>query len=146
MTLKDILSAKGDAVEKITSDRPLDEVARRLIEKNVGSLIVYEADASGDERVLGIITERDITRVCAKGECSLCDLTVASIMTTDLVTGSLDDKVENVMGLMTERRFRHLPILSEGRLVGLISIGDLVKAQYDRLAMENRFMKDYIRG
>jgi CBS domain-containing protein len=69
---------------------------------------------------------------------------VAEAMTANLVTGTPDDEVESVMGLMTSRRIRHLPILVEGRLAGIISIGDVVKAQHDRLIMENQFMQDYI--
>jgi CBS domain-containing protein len=65
-------------------------------------------------------------------------------MTATLVTGLPDDEVEQVMGLMTTRRIRHLPVLAAGQLAGMISIGDVVKAQHDSLALENRFMKDYI--
>jgi CBS domain-containing protein len=71
---------------------------------------------------------------------------VADVMSTNLITGVPGDAIENVMGLMTTKRIRHLPVVAEGRLIGIISIGDVVKAQHDHLAMENRFMKDYIRS
>jgi len=93
---------------------------------------------------VGIISERDILHSCVAGSRPLAEVLVAEAMSTTLITGTPDDEVESVMGLMTTRRIRHLPVLSEGRLAGIISIGDVVKAQHDRLAMENRFMKDYI--
>ena len=96
------------------------------------------------ERLLGIITERDIIRFCALGKGPLNSAVVADIMTVTLHTGSPSDSVESVMSVMTTRRIRHLPVLSDGRLVGLVSIGDVVKTQLDRLAMENQFMKNYI--
>ncbi len=143
MMLKDILAGKGSSVKKISADARLDEVAHKLVEYNIGSLIVCE---SGQERLVGIITERDVIRVCASGKCTLAEVKVSEVMTTDLITAKPDDKVDGVMGLMTERRFRHLPVLLKGRLVGLVSIGDVVKAQHDRLAMENQAMKDYIQS
>ena len=79
------------------------------------------------------------------GACRLMDTKVVDVMTTEVITGSPGDTVEQIMGLMTNKRIRHLPVLSEGRLLGIVSIGDLVKAQLDDLATENRFMKDYIR-
>jgi CBS domain-containing protein len=71
---------------------------------------------------------------------------VAELMTAEVITVAPGDSVEQIMGLMTSRRIRHLPVVSEGRVVGIVSIGDIVKAQIDNLAVENRFMKDYIRG
>ena len=79
------------------------------------------------------------------GVCRLMDTKIVDVMTTEVITGSPGDTVEQIMGLMTNKRIRHLPVLSEGRLLGIVSIGDLVKAQLDDLAIENRFMKDYIR-
>ncbi len=81
---------------------------------------------------------------CVAGSRPLAEVKVGEAMSTTLITGTPDDEVEEVMGLMTTHRIRHLPVLCEGRLAGMISIGDVVKAQHDRLAMENRFMKDYI--
>ena len=101
-------------------------------------------DAAGKDELVGIITERDILHACGAGRRPLAEVKVAEAMSTTLVTGAPDDEVESIMGLMTTHRIRHLPVLVEGRLAGMISIGDVVKAQHDRLAMENRFMKDYI--
>ncbi|HUT12724.1 MAG TPA: CBS domain-containing protein [Thermoguttaceae bacterium] len=144
MILQDILSAKGTEVYTIAPDATLAEAAHTLVEHKVGALLVSRPDETGKQQLLGIFTERDLLYFCAARECTLSSVQVAEIMTTDLITGSPGDSVEQVMGLMTTKRIRHLPVLVEGRLSGIVSIGDIVKAQHDRLALENRFMKDYI--
>jgi CBS domain-containing protein len=146
MTLKDILQAKGSTVYTIPPEATLQDVVRELVHQNVGSLVVCERDPEEGERLVGIITERDILHVCASGKGPLAEIKVRDAMTTRLITGSPDDAVESVMGLMTKNRVRHLPVLSGQRLVGIVSIGDVVKVQHDRLAMENQFMKDYIQS
>jgi CBS domain-containing protein len=146
MKLYDILAIKGSTVHSISPEATLQDVVRALVEHRIGSLVVCRPDAMGREELLGIITERDILHACVAGSRPLLEVKVVDMMTSSLVTGTPDDEVEVVMGLMTTRRIRHLPVLTEGRLAGMISIGDVVKAQHDRLAMENRFMKDYIGG
>jgi CBS domain-containing protein len=146
MTLKDILESKGSTVYTIAPEATLEEVTHELVRRNVGSLLVCARHVTEGERVLGIVTERDILRFCASGKGVLSEVKVSHVMTTQLITASPGDAVGRVMGLMTEKRVRHLPVLSEGRLVGMVSIGDVVKAQHDRLAMENQFMKDYIQS
>ncbi len=146
MKLRDILSVKGSAVHSISPEAALQDAVRSLVEHRIGALIVCRADAAADKPPAGIITERDILHACAAGRRPLNEATVAEAMTTALVVGAPDDDVATAMGIMTTRRIRHLPVLADGRLVGLVSIGDLVKAQLDLLAMENRFMKDYIDG
>jgi CBS domain-containing protein len=144
MRLHEILSVKGTAVHSIPPDATLQDVVRTLIEHRIGALIVLGPPADGKDVLLGIISERDILRACMIGNRPLGEVRVAEVMTTALVTGTPDDEVESVMGLMTSRRIRHLPVLVEGCLAGIISIGDVVKAQHDRLIMENQFMQDYI--
>ena len=144
MKLHDILSAKGSTVHSISPEATLQDVVKALVEHRIGSLLVCRPDATGKDELLGIITEHDILHACVAGSRPLLEVKVVEMMSSSLVTGTPDDEVEAVMGLMTTRRIRHLPVLSEGRLAGMISIGDVVKAQHDRLAMENRFMKDYI--
>ena len=96
--------------------------------------------------VRGIVTERDLLH-CAAGTGSLfSEVRVAEVMSTHLVTGSPNDSVQDVIGVMTQPDPVTSPVLSDGRLVGLVSIGDVVKAQHDQLAMENGFMKDYIQS
>lgn len=98
------------------------------------------------ERLAGVISERDILRFCASGKGPLSEYTVASVMTTQVITGCPQDSVEAIMGLMTKHRVRHLPVVVAGKLVGIISIGDVVKFQHDHLALENQFMKNYLTG
>ena len=146
MKIDNILTVKGTTVQTISPEAFLQEVVTELIEKRIGALVVCRRDAAGNEELSGIITDRDILYASATGRRPLDEVKVAEVMTTALVTCTPEDEVEQVMGLMTNRRIRHLPVLVEGRLAGIISIGDVVKAQHDRLAMENRFMKDYITG
>ncbi len=144
MMLQEILAAKGSTVYAISAQATLEDVVQSLVNHNCGSLVVCEADDPAQGRLLGIVTERDILRACAKSPAQLDRVRVADVMTRDVVTGSPGDTVEDTMGLMTDRRVRHLPILENDRLVGIISIGDVVKAQYDHLTMENHFLKSYI--
>jgi CBS domain-containing protein len=147
MRLQDILRLKGTEVYAISPDATLDEVVRVLIEHNCGSLVVCEA-ASGQKHgpMVGIITERDILRACAAGRGPLDRLKVAEIMSRHPVTATPGDTIEDTMGLMTERRIRHLPILDDGQLAGIISIGDVVKAHHDQVALENHYLKSYIQS
>lgn len=144
MTLQDILKQKGSKVHWIEPEAPVTAAVERLIQHNIGSLIVQKPEGEGPP--LGIVTERDILHACTSQAYACGEVKVADIMTSNLVTAAPDDAVEKIMGLMTRRRIRHLPVLSEGKLVGMVSIGDVVKAQHDHLAIENQFMKDYIRS
>ncbi|HYW81461.1 MAG TPA: CBS domain-containing protein [Thermoguttaceae bacterium] len=146
MFLKDILKTKGDTVYTITPEETVEDAVRKLVEHNIGSLLVCPKEDGSKGQLAGIITERDILHACASGKCAMGNMKVAEAMTAKLITGSPDDIVENVMGLMTAKRIRHLPVLLKDKLVGMVSIGDVVKAQHDRLAMENQFMKDYIQS
>jgi CBS domain-containing protein len=144
MTLQDILRTKGTVVFTISPGATLDDVAQQLVEHNCGSLLVCEtATDPRARRVVGIITERDILRACAARK-PLDQLRVGETMSPDLITASPADSVEDTMGLMTEKRIRHLPVLENGELVGLISIGDVVKAQHQQMAVENHYLKSYI--
>jgi len=142
MTLEEILCSKGSEVYSITPDATLDDVVQALVARNCGSLVVCEDD--GNRTMVGIITERDILRACAAHRGALDSVRVRQIMTGRLVTASQRDEVEMVMGVMTRERIRHLPVVEDGRLVGLVSIGDIVKAQHNRLTMENHYLKEYI--
>ncbi len=139
MKTHQILRNKGKNVYTISPEASLADVVSELVDKNCGSLLVMNG-----EQVAGIITERDILRACAADERPLSDIRVVEKMTVDVVIGAPDDDVNTVMGTLTERRIRHLPIVEQDRLVGIISIGDVVKAQVDHLAMENHFLKSYI--
>lgn len=144
MKLQEILLAKGSTVYSISPEATLQDVVGTLVEHRIGALVICRPNASGEEEPVGIITERDILHACTAGSRALDDVKVSEAMTTTLIAGAPDDEVDMVMGLMTTCRIRHLPVLHEGRLAGMISIGDVVKAQHDQLAVENRFMKDYL--
>jgi CBS domain-containing protein len=145
MTLEEILRTKGNKVYTIGRDATLEQVVTRLVDHNVGSLVVCDRDVTHGEQPVGMITERDILHMCsAESGHDLATTRVEEVMSTKLTMVSPSDGVEAVMGLMTSRRIRHLPVMFDNRLVGLVSIGDIVKAQLDHLAMENQAMKDYI--
>lgn len=145
MKLHDILSEKGTHVHTISPTATLDDVVQKLVECNCGSLLVCDETPDGGKNILGIITERDILRACA-AHMPLAEVEVASVMSRNLITGRPDDSVEEVMGLLTEKRIRHLPVLDHGRLAGLISIGDVVKAQHRQMLVENHYLKTYLHG
>lgn len=145
MTLRDILADKGSQVHTISPAATLDDVVQKLVQNNCGSLLVCEPNGGREPRVVGIITERDILRSCAARK-TLDQVRVLEVMSPKLITGSPADTVEETMGLMTEQRIRHLPILEKDRLVGMISIGDVVKAQHHAFAVENEYLKTYIQG
>jgi CBS domain-containing protein len=147
MNLREILAAKGVAIITIGPEATLREAAQRLVENRVGAMLVVPQGSDGRlaSQLLGIISERDVLRICAAGT-SLDKTCVAEVMSTQLTLGSPHDELDQVMGVMTSGRKRHLPVVSDGRVEGIVSIGDIVKAQHDLLAVENRFMKDYIRS
>lgn len=146
MNLRDILHGKGSIVHTIRADASLADVVQKLVKNNCGSLVVCDSDCSETDRLLGIITERDILKACAAGRGPLESTTVAQVMTRDMLVGSPHDTVEDAMGLMTINRIRHLPVVEDGQLLGMISIGDVVKSQHDRLTMENHYLKSYLHG
>jgi CBS domain-containing protein len=113
------------------------------VRHNCGSLVVYDSQ-SKSRRMVGIITERDILRACASHHAALNELRVSEAMTVNVVVGSPHDSIEDTMGIMTNRRIRHLPVVDDDELIGLISIGDIVKTQHDRLTMENHYLKNYL--
>lgn len=141
MVVKDILRMKGSQVFTIGSSANLSEVVDELVARNCGSLVVCDG-----HRMVGIITERDILRACASMQGSLEDIPLQSVMTRDVITAQPMDKVGDVMGLMTQHRIRHLPVLDMDELAGVISIGDVVKAQHAELMAENHLLKEYIQS
>ena len=141
MKLKDIVKAKGSTVFSIHPDKTVKDAIDMLIQYNIGSLLVID-----DAKPVGIFTERDILRICATDAERLDDIIVRDVMTGNLIIGQLDDEVEDVMQVMTDRRIRHLPILQEGYVAGMISIGDLVKSQHDEKDVTIHYLKDYITG
>ncbi|MDT8305065.1 MAG: CBS domain-containing protein [Anaerolineae bacterium] len=127
MKVRRILAAKSGGIISIRPEQTIREAITLLTKHNIGAVIVV---VPGQERPVGIVSERDIIRRAATDEACFSD-PVETIMTRELVTGMPQDDLYSVAHTMTERRFRHLPIMDEGRLVGIISIGDVLKAQRD---------------
>ncbi|MGA2253569.1 MAG: CBS domain-containing protein [Thermoguttaceae bacterium] len=146
MRLQDILAVKGTTVFTTSPEVSLAEAVRQMVEHNIGSMLVCQRDLTLGERLVGIVTERDMLRFFAAGKCDLTQIRVAEVMTVKLITAKPTDSVADLMGVMTTHRIRHVPIMSGERLVGMVSIGDLLKAQHDHLVAENQFMRDYIQS
>lgn len=147
MTLLDILRGKSSDVYSIAPEASLLDVVQELVRNNCGSLIVLDGvTRNGNRRMVGIITERDILRASEKHHGKLDQVRVETVMSTALVTGKPTASVEDAMGLMTARRIRHLPVVEGDELVGVISIGDVVKAALQQTAAENHYLKQYIQS
>ena len=144
MQVQDILAVKGTRVFTVFPEVTLADLVRQMVEHNIGAMLVCQRDVDLGERMVGIVSERDMLRYVATGECDLKHMTVGEIMTTGLITARPADSAADVMGMMTTHRIRHVPIMNGERLVGLVSIGDLLKAQHDHLVAENEFMREYI--
>ncbi len=142
MKVKDILREKGSAVHTIGPDAFIADAIQVLNKHKIGALLVV--DEAGT--ILGILTERDILRVCETKALQLGQIPVRQEMTKDLLIGLPDDDVNYVMSIMTQKRIRHFPIVSEGRLAGMVSIGDVTKARLDQAEFEARHLYDYITG
>jgi CBS domain-containing protein len=137
----DLLSAKGNDVHTVSPAATVYDAVDRMVRHNVGSLLVVE----GDE-IHGIITERDYLReIVLKGRTSR-ETSVREVMTTRMVCVEPSDTIEGCMAIMTAKRIRHLPVLDQGRLAGLISIGDVVKRLSMDQKAEIRYLTDYITG
>ena len=127
MTVKRILSGKGNEVLTIEPTAPLAAATKLMSERRFGALVVTGAD----HRIVGIISERDIVRALVRSEPILGEA-IGAIMTRDVIVGTSQDDLVAVGTTMTEHRIRHLPIVEGGRLLGIVSLGDVVKAQRDQ--------------
>jgi CBS domain-containing protein len=141
MKIRDILRTKDDGVLTIGPEEPVLAAVRKLSEHRIGALVVR----SGED-ILGIISERDVLNLVAREPEAVADALVQDIMTQDLIVGVSDDDLDYAMNVMTNNRIRHLPIMTEQRLEGMLSIGDVVDAVRKKVESENRHLKDYIRG
>lgn len=140
MRVKTILSNKGDQVMKVASTDSIRVTVEALKRHNFGALVVSD----DGETVTGIISERDLVRALVDQGPRLLDMTVADLMTRDVQTCGPEDDIEDVMDTMTNGRFRHMPVVVEGRLVGVISIGDLVKHRMRELVDETKALREYV--
>lgn len=140
MTVARILSEKGSSVVTIQPNRSLADAIHLLAEKRIGAVVVAETDGV----VLGILSERDIMRALAQSGAAAFDAPVSGHMTSQVTSCSRSATVEDLMQIMTEGRFRHVPVVEDGHLVGLVSIGDVVKRRIAAVEAEHQAMRDYI--
>ena len=141
MKIEEILRNKGHDVVTITESRTVLAAAQALVDHNIGGLVVTEG-----ERPIGILTERDILRVTAQSPGEIDSILIGSVMTRDLITAEPQDRLTEMMDVMTENKIRHLPVLDGDRLVGIVSIGDLVNACRIEAEQENSQLRQYIHG
>ena len=140
MHVATILNAKGRAVETVAATATLREVVSRLATHRIGAIVVLDEANT----VAGIVSERDIVRVLASHGAVALNWPVADAMTRNVVTCRESETIDQLMSRMTTGRFRHIPVVEDGALVGIISIGDVVKHRVAEVEMEASAMRDYI--
>jgi CBS domain-containing protein len=140
MNLKEVLAAKGHRVVTVPAKSNISDAIRVMHAEKVGAVMVPDAEGCP----VGIFTERDVVRIYADGDRDLDSLAVEARMTCSIVVGRLSMSVDQALGLMTERRFRHLPVIEDGTLLGPVSIGDLVKLKLAEAAGEAQALRAYI--
>ncbi|TCK27746.1 CBS domain-containing protein [Pseudonocardia endophytica] len=139
MRIADVLRSKGTDVVTVTTADTVGEVLRLFAQNNLGALPVVDG-----MHLVGIVSERDIVRRLYDRGADLLSAAVAEVMTADVVTCSPDDQAADLARVMTDRRVRHLPVVIDGALAGIVSIGDLVKVRIDMLEKEREQLESYI--
>ncbi len=142
MKLSRILHRKGSDVATIAPERPILEVVTELRQRRIGAVVVTDKDGA----MVGILSERDVVHALADRGPDLSQLTAADLMTAEVQTCTPDHDVNFVMRQMTDGGFRHVPVLQDGKLAGVISIGDVVRARIDELENERAELQRYIAG
>lgn len=141
MTIAAVLRGKGSEVATIAADAPLAEAVAMLGQKRIGALPVVEG-----ERIIGIMSERDVIYCLKDHGAEVLEWPVSRLMTSPAVTVDPDTAVLTALAMITQRRIRHLPVVSDGRLVGIVSIGDLVKFRMEQIEQEAEAMRLYIQS
>jgi CBS domain-containing protein len=139
MRIADVLRGKGGAVVTINPDATVAELLAGLADHNIGAMVV-----AGPDGIKGIVSERDIVRQLHKHGASVLSQPVEKIMTTVVSSCSKEDTVDSLTLLMTENRVRHVPVLENGKLIGIVSIGDVVKTRMQELESEHEQLQSYI--
>jgi CBS domain-containing protein len=140
MFVSDILAQKGGLVFTVTPGTSVAQLSQQLSTRRIGSVLVLDGEGS----VAGIVSERDLVRALASHGAKAMELEARQVMTRDVVTCDPDDSIDQVMQTMTSGRFRHLPVVRHGELLGLVSIGDVVKARLEETKHETEALKAYI--
>jgi CBS domain-containing protein len=142
MLVRDVLDSKGRRIIAIDHEATVGEAVAKLVQNNIGSLPVVDHA----EHLVGIFSERDVLRIIHNRGEGFGRMRVADVMTANPVTCRLEDDVDDVMGKMSERHIAKVPVLSNDKLVGVISVGDVVKVLYDKVHAENQHLISYIHG
>ena len=140
MFVSDILSQKGGQVFTVTPGTSVAQVSQQLSTRRVGSVLVLDEQGA----VIGIVSERDLVRALASHGAKAMELEARDVMTREVVSCDPDDSIDQVMEVMTRGRFRHVPVVRHGELLGLVSIGDVVKARLEEIRHETEALKAYI--
>ena len=139
MHVQAILGNKGGTVVSIQPQATIAEACRLLAEHRIGAVLVME-----DDRVVGVFSERDTVRALAQRGGNALGVPLSEVMTRDVLTCGPEDSIDDIMGVMTARSVRHLPVVEEGRLIGIISIGDVVKYRLEQAALEVDSLREYV--
>lgn len=139
MRIADVLRNKGAGVLTVAPDTLVSDLLRGLVTRNVGALVV-----TGPDGLVGIVSERDVVRMLHEHGAGALGRRVADIMTSQVITCSPDDSVDSLSGLMTTHRVRHVPVMENGQLAGIVSIGDVVKTRMEALQSERAQLEAYI--
>lgn len=140
MRISALLAAKGSDVATIAPDATVATLVRLLAERGIGALVV----STDGERIEGIVSERDVVRRMVQVGGDVRDEPVSAIMSTEVATCGPDDAVDHLMAVMTEQRVRHVPVVADGRLCGIVSIGDVVKSRIHELERDRSELMEYI--
>lgn len=140
MFVSEILKRKGSSVCSVTSEQPIAEALALMVQHRIGAVLVL--DPTG--RIAGILSERDLVRAMNKNGKSVFDKRVGELMTTPVVTCSPGDPVGAIEGMMTAQRFRHVPVVEDGKVIGIVSIGDVVKNRIEEAEAEVDALRRYI--
>lgn len=138
MKLKDLIREKGFEVIAVDGETTIEEATLKMVDRNIGALLIVEGG-----KTVGMFTERDVLKSLVAGK-DLKSTTLHDVMTTDLIIAEVTDELEYAMSIMIQRRVRHLPVLDSGKLVSVLSIRDVVKAQVKNLQAEVHYLKDFI--
>ncbi|TGN17624.1 CBS domain-containing protein [Leptospira idonii] len=141
MSVRDILKDKPSSVLSIEEDRSVLEATKLMVDSKVGSVIV-----TFQGKLAGIFTERDLMRVVAKDHLALANVKLKDVMTSQLTVAGPNDEIDDILKTMISKRFRHMPVLDEEKIIGLISIGDAVKTKLNKTEAEMHILREYMYG
>jgi len=134
-----LLQRKGAAVHSVPPHVTVFEAVAEMNRLRIGAIVILDQG-----RLAGIFTERDVLKLCAEVRTDFAKMSIRPYMTCDMTTGKPSDTVSEVLAIMTTKRFRHMPVVEDGKMVGVVSIGDLVKAKLEETAFEAKVLREYI--